>query len=61
MGMYKYNLTGWLRLTIRAQYLDFKAGVCGTAFCQVLPPMSPSILALHEQFQRAMFEKVSGL
>lgn len=40
-------------------YLDIKAGVCGTAFCQMVPPMSPTILALHEQFQRAVYGMVS--
>ncbi|OAG21995.1 beta-lactamase/transpeptidase-like protein [Alternaria alternata] len=41
-------------------YLDFEAGVCGVAFCQVIPPMSPSILKLHELFQRAMYEKAAA-
>jgi len=41
-------------------YLDFEAGVCGVAFCQVIPPMSPRILKLHELFQRAIYEKVAA-
>ncbi|KAI4675936.1 uncharacterized protein J4E84_009912 [Alternaria hordeiaustralica] len=41
-------------------YLDFEAGVCGVAFCQVIPPMSPRILKLHELFQRAMYEKAAA-
>jgi CubicO group peptidase (beta-lactamase class C family) len=41
-------------------YLDFEAGVCGVAFCQVIPPMSPSIMKLHEEFQRAVYEKVAA-
>jgi hypothetical protein len=41
------------------KYLDFKLGVCGVAFCQIIPPMCPKILALHEQFQRAMFAERS--
>jgi CubicO group peptidase (beta-lactamase class C family) len=40
-------------------YLDNNTGICGVAFCQVIPPMSPSILSLHEKFQRAMYEKVA--
>ncbi|PSN62090.1 beta-lactamase/transpeptidase-like protein [Corynespora cassiicola Philippines] len=28
--------------------------ICGIATCQIIPPMSPSIMALHEQFQRAI-------
>ncbi|KAF2680079.1 beta-lactamase/transpeptidase-like protein [Lentithecium fluviatile CBS 122367] len=41
-------------------YLDFEAGICGVAACQIIPPMSPSVLALHEQFQREMYQKFSG-
>ncbi|KAF1837271.1 beta-lactamase/transpeptidase-like protein [Decorospora gaudefroyi] len=41
-------------------YIDAKAGICGVAFAQILPPMSPSILKLHEGFQRAMFGKAGA-
>jgi hypothetical protein len=36
--------------------MDVKAGICGVAFCQVLPPMFPGVLQLHTEFQKAMFE-----
>lgn len=39
------------------QYIDLKAGLCGVAFCQVLPPMAPGVLRLHEEFQKAMFQR----
>ncbi|PVI02399.1 beta-lactamase/transpeptidase-like protein [Periconia macrospinosa] len=38
-------------------YMDMKAGICGVAFCQVLPPMCPNVVHLHEGFQKAMLEK----
>ncbi|KAF2010156.1 beta-lactamase/transpeptidase-like protein [Aaosphaeria arxii CBS 175.79] len=40
-------------------YMDHKAGICGVAFCQIMPPMFPGVLALHEQFQRAMYAKAT--
>jgi CubicO group peptidase (beta-lactamase class C family) len=50
----------WGGMPSMTWYLDFKAGVCGVAFCQVMPPMSPSILHLHEQFQRAIYQKAEA-
>ncbi|KAI0538971.1 beta-lactamase/transpeptidase-like protein [Xylaria digitata] len=35
-------------------YMDYKAGICVVTMCQVLPPMHPGILHLHEEFQRAV-------
>lgn len=48
-------MKGNAKLT-RRQYLDFGAGLCGVAACQIIPPMSPSIMALHEQFQRGIYQ-----
>jgi hypothetical protein len=39
------------------QYMDPKAGLCGVAFAQLLPPMFPGVLRLHEEFQKAMFQR----
>jgi CubicO group peptidase (beta-lactamase class C family) len=58
-GRMSDGATAWGGVPSMTWYLDFKAGVCGAAFVQIIPPMSPSIMALHEQFQRAMFAKVS--
>ena len=41
-------------------FIDRESGVCGVAVCQVLPPMCPSIVALHEEFQRGVMEIVKG-
>ncbi|KAI0601369.1 beta-lactamase/transpeptidase-like protein [Biscogniauxia sp. FL1348] len=39
-------------------YIDHEAGTCAVALCQVLPPMHPGILALHEGFQRIVFSEL---
>lgn len=36
-------------------WLDREMGVCGVAVCQVLPPMCPSIMELHQGFQRGVY------
>lgn len=40
--------------------IDNEAGICGVAICQILPPMHPSILALHEQFQKEVYQHIAG-
>ena len=37
--------------------MDVKAGICGVAFVQVLPPMCPGVIRLQEGFQRAMYKE----
>ncbi|KAF2864802.1 beta-lactamase/transpeptidase-like protein [Massariosphaeria phaeospora] len=38
-------------------FMNPKAGLCGVAFCQILPPMLPAVLRLHDGFRNAMFER----
>ncbi|ORY19496.1 beta-lactamase/transpeptidase-like protein [Clohesyomyces aquaticus] len=38
-------------------YIDFEAGICGMAACQILPPMCPTIMDLHAQFQSGIYPK----
>lgn len=47
----------WLAVLLMRsyQYLDFEAGLCGLAVCQVLPPMTPGIMALHQGFQSGIY------
>lgn len=37
-----------------------EAGVCGTVLCQIIPPMHPPVMALHEDFHRGVFKMVKG-
>lgn len=41
-------------------FIDHESGICGVAVCQIIPPMQPDVMALHEKFQRAMFSQVKG-
>jgi CubicO group peptidase (beta-lactamase class C family) len=47
----------WAGATSSQWFIDTKAGVCGTAVCQVLPPMHPPVMELHDRFQRAIFQR----
>ncbi|KAI3391822.1 hypothetical protein diail_6768 [Diaporthe ilicicola] len=55
-GRFKPGATFWGGVPSMMWFMDHEAGVCGTAFCQMLPPMHPKIMALHEEFQRGSFE-----
>ncbi|TLS30057.1 hypothetical protein PpBr36_02805 [Pyricularia pennisetigena] len=37
-------------------FIDPKAETCGTCFVQILPPMVPSVLALHQGFRQEAFD-----
>ncbi|KAI1419749.1 beta-lactamase/transpeptidase-like protein [Xylaria sp. FL1777] len=37
-------------------FIDHDTGIYGAAFCQILPPMHPKILELHEGFQREAYK-----
>ncbi|KAI1408331.1 beta-lactamase/transpeptidase-like protein [Hypoxylon sp. FL1857] len=41
-------------------FIDHEAGICGVAVCQILPPMQPDVMALHEKFQKAVFSKAKA-
>jgi CubicO group peptidase (beta-lactamase class C family) len=43
----------WVGAPGLAYYVDREAGVCGSAFCQVLPP--EAVAGLHEEFQRGVY------
>ncbi|KAF2186306.1 beta-lactamase/transpeptidase-like protein [Zopfia rhizophila CBS 207.26] len=46
----------WGGLPSLMWFIDDEAELCGVCFCQVIPPMSPAIMALHEQFQRGVYQ-----
>lgn len=54
-GRFKPGATFWGGLPCMMWFMDHEAGICGTAFCQMLPPMHPKIMSLHEEFQRGAF------
>ncbi|KAF2869650.1 beta-lactamase/transpeptidase-like protein [Massariosphaeria phaeospora] len=45
----------WGGLPSMAWWVDSEAGLCGVAACQVMPPMAPVVMALHEGFQRGVY------
>lgn len=56
-GRFSSGTTVWGGVQSCQWFIDHKAGTCGVAMCQILPPMHPAILALHEQFQRELYQK----
>lgn len=52
--------TFWAGVPSVEWFIDHEAGICGAAICQLLPPMLPSIINLHEQFQRSVFTEMRG-
>ncbi|KAI0009610.1 beta-lactamase/transpeptidase-like protein [Xylariaceae sp. FL0662B] len=56
-GRFEPGTTLWAGLANTVWFIDHKAGICGTAFCQILPPMHPPVIALHEQFQRGVLQE----
>jgi CubicO group peptidase (beta-lactamase class C family) len=59
-GRFDEGTVFWGGLPCLMWYMDFKAGVCGTAFSQVVPPMSPKIVQLHQEFQKAVYDQVKS-
>lgn len=55
-GRFEKGTTFWAGVPSVEWFMDHEAGICGTAFCQILPPMQPAVIALHEQFQRGVFD-----
>ncbi|KAI0475082.1 beta-lactamase/transpeptidase-like protein [Xylariaceae sp. FL0804] len=46
----------WAGVPTVMWFVDHEAGICGTAFCQILPVLHPAVMALHDKFQRGVFE-----
>lgn len=41
-------------------FIDRETGICGTAVCQIIPPMHPAVMALHEEFQKVIYTDFKG-
>ncbi|KAF2727657.1 beta-lactamase/transpeptidase-like protein [Polyplosphaeria fusca] len=54
-GRFSAGTVFWGGMPSMAWWIDGAVGTCGLATCQVMPPMCPKIMALHEKFQRAVF------
>lgn len=44
----------WAGLPSTQWFIDSANGICGTAMCQVIPPMASAVIELHEAFQRGV-------
>ncbi|KAK4109361.1 beta-lactamase/transpeptidase-like protein [Canariomyces notabilis] len=53
-GRFKKGTTFWAGVPSTVWFMDHEAGICGTALCQILPPMLPAVIKLHEEFQRGV-------
>lgn len=50
-GRFERGATFWAGVPSCVWFMDHEAGVCGTAVCQILPPMHPAVIGLHAEFQ----------
>lgn len=55
-GRFRPGATVWAGTPSCQWFIDHEAGTCGVAMVSIFPPLHPSILALHEQFQRGIYE-----
>ncbi|KAI2467805.1 beta-lactamase/transpeptidase-like protein [Annulohypoxylon bovei var. microspora] len=56
-GRFGKGTTFWAGVPSTIWFIDHDTGICGTAICQILPPLHPAIVKLHEEFQKGVFEK----
>ncbi|KAK4451288.1 beta-lactamase/transpeptidase-like protein [Podospora aff. communis PSN243] len=59
-GRFEEGTVFWAGVPNCVWFMDRKAGVCGTTVCQLIPPLHPPIVALHDQFQRRVLEMAKG-
>jgi CubicO group peptidase (beta-lactamase class C family) len=59
-GRFEKGTTFWAGVPSCVWFMDHAAGVFGTAICQIIPPLHPAIVALHEQFQRGVLGMVKS-
>ncbi|KAK5631719.1 hypothetical protein RRF57_007433 [Xylaria bambusicola] len=49
----------WSGVPSSEWFIDHDTGIYGVALCQVIPPMHPQVMELHEKFQREMYDLAS--
>ncbi|KAI2618278.1 beta-lactamase/transpeptidase-like protein [Hypomontagnella submonticulosa] len=59
-GRFAPGTTLWGGFPCCAWWIDDKTGTCGTAVCQIIPPMHPGVMALHAEFQKAIYGEVKA-
>lgn len=59
-GRFEKGTVFWAGVPSVVWFMDYEAGICGTTLCQIIPPMHPPVVALHEKFQRGVLEMVKG-
>ena len=57
-GRFNEGTVMWAGVGSTAWFIDSTAGVCGTAFCQIVPALHPSVVSLHAQFQSGVYGTV---
>lgn len=57
-GRFEKGTTLWGGVPSMFWFIDHAAGSCGTAFCQILPPMQPAVIALHAEFQKGVLRMI---
>ncbi|KAK7743151.1 hypothetical protein SLS53_004236 [Cytospora paraplurivora] len=55
-GRFEKGTTFWAGVPSVVWFMDHQAGICGTVLDQIIPPMHPAIMTLHEEFQRGALE-----
>lgn len=59
-GRFETGTVFWAGVPSVVWFMDHKVCICGTVLCQIIPPMHPAVMALHEKFQRGVHEMVKG-
>ena len=54
-GRFVKGTTFWAGVPSVEWFMDHETGIFGTALCQILPPLHPVVIAMHEKFQRGVF------
>ncbi|KAI1655509.1 beta-lactamase/transpeptidase-like protein [Daldinia decipiens] len=59
-GWFAPNTVFWGGYPSCMWFIDHETGICGTAVCQIIPAMHPKVIALHGEFQKAIFSLVKA-
>ncbi|KAI1381695.1 beta-lactamase/transpeptidase-like protein [Hypoxylon crocopeplum] len=57
-GRFGAGTVFWGGVPCTQWFIDHENGIHGAAVCQVIPPLHPAVIALHEEFQRGVLEQV---
>ncbi|KAI0389647.1 beta-lactamase/transpeptidase-like protein [Xylariaceae sp. FL0594] len=57
-GRFGRGAVSWAGVPSVQWYMDQETGVCGVAVCQILPPMLPPVMSLHDKAQKIVFDSI---